>query len=116
MTNTAHSVIFYTGPYYDEGSEPDGVGGRGEDGFLSANMGGGSQANSSPRVLVNITGGPLSYRYQFHEIHIHYGMRDEIGSEHTIQGYSFPAEVRHLCISLLNKLHIFINQCERQVL
>lgn len=74
MTNTAHSVIFYTGPYYDEGSEPDGGGSRGEDAFMSANMGGaGSQSNSSPRVLVNITGGPLSYRYQFHEIHIHYG-------------------------------------------
>ncbi|XP_035709019.1 carbonic anhydrase-related protein 10 [Folsomia candida] len=95
MTNTAHSVIFYTGPYYDEGSEPDGGGSRGEDAFMSANMGGaGSQSNSSPRVLVNITGGPLSYRYQFHEIHIHYGMRDEIGSEHTIQGYSFPAELQ----------------------
>lgn len=42
---------------------------------------------------VNISGGPLSYRYQFHEIHIHYGLHDREGSEHTIDGYAFPAEV-----------------------
>lgn len=42
---------------------------------------------------VNISGGPLSYRYQFHEIHLHYGMSDHLGSEHTVDGYAFPAEV-----------------------
>jgi hypothetical protein len=42
---------------------------------------------------VNITGGPLSYRYQFHEIHVHFGLRDDAGSEHTVNGYAFPAEV-----------------------
>jgi hypothetical protein len=98
MTNTGHSVIFYTGPWYDEGGESDGGGIRAEDTFLPANIGGGggSPSSSSPRTLVNITGGPLSYRYQFHEIHIHYGMRDDIGSEHTIDGYSFPAEVNRI--------------------
>jgi hypothetical protein len=42
---------------------------------------------------VNITGGPLTYSYQVEEIHIHYGTREGIGSEHTINGYAFPAEV-----------------------
>lgn len=43
---------------------------------------------------INITGGPLSYRYQFQEIHIHYGLHDHFGSEHSIDGHFFPAEVR----------------------
>ncbi|GBP81646.1 Putative carbonic anhydrase-like protein 1 [Eumeta japonica] len=45
------------------------------------------------RHHINITGGPLSYKYQFHEIHIHYGLHDQFGSEHAINGYSFPAEM-----------------------
>ncbi|XP_063228245.1 carbonic anhydrase-related protein 10 isoform X2 [Bacillus rossius redtenbacheri] len=43
---------------------------------------------------VNITGGPLAYRYQFEEIYIHYGTENLQGSEHRIQGYSFPAEIQ----------------------
>lgn len=43
---------------------------------------------------INITGGPLSYKYQVYEIHIHYGQQDEMGSEHSINGYSFPAELQ----------------------
>lgn len=46
------------------------------------------------QVAVNITSGPLSYRYRFQEIHIHYGLHDQFGSEHSVQGYTFPAEVR----------------------
>ncbi|GAB6019183.1 hypothetical protein CHUAL_000802 [Chamberlinius hualienensis] len=46
------------------------------------------------REPVNITEGPLSYRYQFHEIHLHYGTKDTVGSEHTIDGYAFPAEIQ----------------------
>jgi len=53
---------------------------------------------------VNISGGPLSYRYRFHEIHMHYGLNDQFGSEHSVEGYTFPAEVRYtyiaLCITL----------------
>lgn len=45
------------------------------------------------RQPVNISGGPLSYRYQFHEVHLHYGLTDGFGSEHTVDGYAFPAEV-----------------------
>ncbi|RZC31939.1 carbonic anhydrase-related protein 10, partial [Asbolus verrucosus] len=42
---------------------------------------------------VNISGGPLAYRYQFEEIYIHYGVENQQGSEHHIHGYSFPAEL-----------------------
>lgn len=43
---------------------------------------------------INITGGPLAYRYQFEEFYVHYGSSDHSGSEHTISGYSFPAEIQ----------------------
>jgi hypothetical protein len=49
--------------------------------------------DNSTRHHINVTGGPLSYKYQFQEIHIHYGMHDNGGSEHSINGYAFPAEV-----------------------
>lgn len=42
---------------------------------------------------INITGGPLAYRYQFEEIYIHYGTENHQGSEHRVHGYAFPAEV-----------------------
>lgn len=50
----------------------------------------------SNQIPVNLTGGPLSYRYRFHEIHIHYGLHDQFGSEHSVEGYTFPAEVREI--------------------
>ncbi|XP_021697212.1 carbonic anhydrase-related protein 10 [Aedes aegypti] len=46
------------------------------------------------QVPVNLTGGPLSYRYRFHEIHVHYGLHDQFGSEHSVEGYTFPAEIQ----------------------
>lgn len=48
---------------------------------------------TSPQVPVNLTGGPLSYKYRFQEIHIHYGLHDQFGSEHSVESYTFPAEV-----------------------
>lgn len=56
------------------------------------------------RHPVNISGGPLSYRYQFHEIHLHFGADDRIGSEHTVDGHAFPAEVRGNDGDNLNKI------------
>lgn len=47
-----------------------------------------------PSVPINISGGPLSYKYRFHELHLHYGRTDDRGSEHTVSGTSFPGEVR----------------------
>lgn len=43
---------------------------------------------------VNISGGPLAYRYQFEEIYIHYGTENHQGSEHRVHGYAFPAELQ----------------------
>ncbi|XP_055297178.1 carbonic anhydrase-related protein 10 [Sitodiplosis mosellana] len=43
---------------------------------------------------VNISGGPLAYRYQFEEIYIHYGIENSQGSEHKIHGYHFPGEIQ----------------------
>lgn len=50
------------------------------------------------KQYVNISGGPLAYRYQFEEIYIHYGIENNRGSEHTINGYHFPGEVRIDCV------------------
>ena len=65
------------------------------------------------RHHINITGGPLSYKYQFHEIHIHYGLHDQFGSEHAINGYTFPAEVSFLLYffpgSVDQRRHLFIS-------
>lgn len=68
MVNTGHSVLFRV----DSNS---------------------SQTYDDTRLAINITGGPLSYRYRFEEMHIHYGLHDQYGSEHSVQGYTFPAEV-----------------------
>ncbi|XP_071043655.1 carbonic anhydrase-related protein 10-like isoform X4 [Parasteatoda tepidariorum] len=48
----------------------------------------------SPSVMVN--GGPLSYKYRVHEILLHYGRTDDKGSEHTISGHAFPAELANI--------------------
>lgn len=53
---------------------------------------------------VNISGGPLAYRYQFEEIYIHYGIENTQGSEHKIHGYYFPGEV---CFRIIFILKIF---------
>jgi hypothetical protein len=50
-------------------------------------------AAGSHVVHVNISGGPLSYQYRVTEIVLHFGSINNLGSEHTINGLSFPAEV-----------------------
>lgn len=66
-----------------------------------------SNMQISNQIPVNLTGGPLSYRYRFHEIHIHYGLHDQFGSEHSVEGYTFPAEVKHkqiiLCVKFIGE-------------
>lgn len=64
---------------------------------------------------VNISGGPLAYRYQFEEIYIHYGTENQQGSEHHINGYSFPAEVSiyvHLLFSGLTNYNLTTKKCD----
>ncbi|XP_011687171.1 PREDICTED: carbonic anhydrase-related protein 10-like [Wasmannia auropunctata] len=46
------------------------------------------------RHPVKMSGGTLDYHYQFHEIHLHFGSNDSIGSEHTIDGRAFPVELQ----------------------
>lgn len=93
ITNTGHSVIFTT------------------DNETVSSYGG-------MQVPVNLTGGPLSYRYRFHEIHIHYGLHDQFGSEHSVEGYAFPAEVIPLKKLFLTErasscLRVIISFCRR---
>lgn len=67
--------------------------------------------DNDTRHAVNISGGPLSYRYQFHEIHLHFGLDDKSGSEHTVDGHAFPAELQifgynsHLYNNFSDALH-----------
>ena len=42
---------------------------------------------------VNISGGPLSYQYRVHELSLHFGRNNTLGSEHAIARRRFPAEV-----------------------
>ncbi|KAI8495514.1 Carbonic anhydrase- protein 10 [Branchiostoma belcheri] len=48
------------------------------------------------RNRVNLTGGPLSYLYRLQELRLHYGSIDSQGSEHSVDGYSFPGELQLL--------------------
>nr|XP_027232444.1 LOW QUALITY PROTEIN: carbonic anhydrase-related protein 10-like [Penaeus vannamei] len=43
---------------------------------------------------VNITGGPLVYKYRFQDLYIHFGAANHQGSEHQINGAAFPAEIQ----------------------
>ncbi|ESP02371.1 hypothetical protein LOTGIDRAFT_138561 [Lottia gigantea] len=45
---------------------------------------------------INISLGPLSYQYRLSKIKFHFGNMDKIGSEHTINGKPFPAEMHLL--------------------
>ncbi|XP_013408373.1 carbonic anhydrase-related protein 10 [Lingula anatina] len=51
--------------------------------------------SSSPKII-NITGGPFSYTYRVTEIHLHFGSIDNWGSEHSVDGYKYPAEIQIL--------------------
>ena len=52
-----------------------------------------SESNGLNQVFVNVSGGPLSYQYRIVEVIIHFGSTSSMGSEHSINGVSFPAEV-----------------------
>lgn len=59
---------------------------------------------SNPEAVVTMSGGPLSYRYNFDSIYLHFGRTDVFGSEHVVAGVSFPAEVSFQSFLLL-RLH-----------
>lgn len=41
----------------------------------------------------SISGGPLEGDYVFAQLHFHWGPRDDVGSEHTINNRSLPLEM-----------------------
>jgi len=45
-------------------------------------------------IAVNITGGPLAYKYTFQEMIFHWGEKGFPGSEHSVNEFSFPAEIQ----------------------
>lgn len=55
-----------------------------------------SSISSAPSasMAVNISAGPLAYRYQIEEVFLHYGSENSHGSEHRVQGHTFPAEIQ----------------------
>ena len=55
---------------------------------------------------INISGGPYVYQYRVSEILIHFGSIDSLGSEHTIDGMSFPAEVHVQPLRLFLYIHV----------
>ncbi|CAO2610314.1 Carbonic anhydrase 7 [Lemmus lemmus] len=47
--------------------------------------------DSDDRTVV--TGGPLEGPYRLKQLHFHWGKKHDVGSEHTVDGKSFPSEL-----------------------
>ncbi|CAG0880033.1 unnamed protein product [Cyprideis torosa] len=97
LTNTGHSVILTV--YHPPPEPPDSSGTSGLDEEPMVPSG------PSP---INITGGPLVYSYQVEQIHLHFGTTAGTGSEHTINGYAFPAEVSLIAAIPRRYLYVLI--------
>jgi len=51
-----------------------------------------------------LTGGPLQHKYRLAQFHCHWGKDCNVGSEHTVNGKSYPAEVCYVTqLSLVYK-------------
>ncbi|XP_071551692.1 carbonic anhydrase-related protein 10-like isoform X1 [Panulirus ornatus] len=120
VNNTGHSVVFTVDEETEDPPLPGGVGGLvsvgGVAGSLNVGsslgrvMGGGDglrvsvpedfdgvyhhRGHTRKNPPLNITGGPLSYRYRVGQVQLHFGSKDYMGSEHTVNGTSFPAEIQ----------------------
>ncbi|KAF6200673.1 hypothetical protein GE061_005116 [Apolygus lucorum] len=44
------------------------------------------------RFVPTLNGGPLPSPYKFVQLHFHWGERDDLGSEHQVEGEAFPLE------------------------
>jgi hypothetical protein len=44
-------------------------------------------------MLSGLIGGPLVNEFELWQFHAHWGNTDDHGSEHTVDGKSYPAEV-----------------------
>ncbi|XP_045102307.1 carbonic anhydrase-related protein 10-like [Portunus trituberculatus] len=118
VNNTGHSVVFTVDEDHEDPALNAAVGGLGGvPGSLVGGAGVMGGAGSLGRPLgenigveggvdylhrvhrhknppLNITGGPLSYRYRVGQVQLHFGSKDHMGSEHTVNGTSFPAEIQ----------------------
>ena len=72
--------------------------------------------DNSSKPSVNLTGGPLSYKYEWHQMALHFGLNNQTGSEHTIAGRSFPAEVRQQVAQNKNSFSLQLIGCWREIL
>lgn len=61
----------------------------------------------TPLLPTVVTGGPLEGPYRLKQLHFHWGKKHDVGSEHTVDGKSFPSEVRSFL------LHPFIAWARR---
>lgn len=52
-----------------------------------------SSVHSDPEVI-RISNGPLSYKYSLDHVELHFGREMTRGSEHSIDGIRFPAEIQ----------------------
>ena len=51
--------------------------------------------------FVVVSSGPVSNKYKLAQIHFHWGKHNEVGSEHTVDGKPYAAEVsKYPCIHL----------------
>lgn len=50
----------------------------------------------APLLPAVVTGGPLDGPYRLKQFHFHWGQMHNVGSEHMVDGKSFPCEVRAL--------------------
>ena len=57
---------------------------------------------------VNISVGPLSYKYRAAEIKFHLSTEDSQGSEHRIAGKAFPVEVSQCIVEKIKEIKFIV--------
>ncbi|XP_031690075.1 carbonic anhydrase-related protein 10 isoform X2 [Oncorhynchus kisutch] len=80
------------------------TGGRSKMGGTMYNTGRHVSLRPDKAHLVNISGGPLGYSHRLEEIRLHFGSEDGQGSEHLLNGQSFPAEISESPNVFLNRM------------
>lgn len=60
----------------------------------TSNNAGATSAVLAPDHEIALTSGPLSYKYSLSHLELHFGREMTRGSEHSIDGLRFPAEIQ----------------------
>lgn len=101
MTNTGRGIMFKVLNRKSESSESGAAGGGGSASALTASSSLTSSAMSNNAAAVPaadheivLTNGPLSYKYSLSHLELHFGREMTRGSEHSIDGLRFPAEIQ----------------------